>query len=145
MAQITIHNTLFVIPEPDSPCELWRSYYAQLARTTGKANARTIWLLTWQQNGSTACTTNPTFNKWLEKNSLDVTNASTRAIADLSDIGGNILGFGKNMTRIVSSGIPIVLGSIALIILILLINAARKSDVNDLAALHPFSKAFTSH
>ena len=141
MAQIRIGKKTFLIPEEGSPCDLWKSYYDQLRKEVGKDNAKTIWLITWGQNGSTSCTTNSDFNKWLKKHDMDVSNASTRAIADLSSIGGNILGFGKNMTKILSIGTPILLGGAALVILVLLINTARKGDVSDLAALHPAGRA----
>ncbi|MFY0689150.1 MAG: hypothetical protein JXQ90_18415 [Cyclobacteriaceae bacterium] len=141
MAQITIKNKTFIIPESDSPCDLWKSYFTQLKSEMGQENARTIWLVTWGERGAISCTTNPAFNKWLGKEGINVSNAGTRAIADLSSIGSNILGFSKNMTRMISIGAPILLGGISLAILLVLINTAKKSDITDVAALHPVGKA----
>ncbi len=135
--QLSIGNQTFIIPDTESPCDAWRVYYDQLKRSVGKTNAQTIWLLTWGQNGSISCTTNADFNDWLKKQGLEVSSATTRLIADLSGIGGNVLGLGKNLTKAMAIGTPILLGGVTLVILILLINMARKGDLRDLAMLHP--------
>ena len=107
----------------------------------GKSNARNIWLITWDASPATFCATNPGFNKWLKKSGIDVSNAATRAVADLSAISGNILGFGKGMTKVIEVGGPILLGGVALVALILFINTAKKRDATDLAMLHPAGRA----
>ncbi len=141
MRQINVGNSTYFIPGKGSPCELWKSYYEDLRKSVGRDNAKTIWLVTWSEVGAVSCTTNADFNKWLKRHDMDVSNASTRAIADLSGIGGNLLGLGKNMTKIVSVGAPILLGGTTLLILILLINTFRNKDISDLAMLTPTGRA----
>ncbi len=137
MVQITVGKKTFVVPGPDSPCDLWKTYYQQLRDAVGKKHAQTIWLITWGENGATGCTTNAGFNQWLKKEGLEVSNAATRTIADLSAIQGSFLGMGKNLAKFLSIGIPLLLGSVTMVIIVLLINTARKGDMTDLAALHP--------
>ena len=132
---IKIGNKTFVIPEPDSPCDLWRGYFDKLKTEVGTDNARTIWLVTWQANGSGSCTTNAAFNKWLTKNRLDVSSAATRAVADISGIGSNILGFGKGLTKTLSIAIPLTLAGVLAAILYILFNTAKKSDAVDVAMM----------
>jgi len=139
--QLKIKNKTFVVPESGDSCELWRTYFTKLKKEVGTENAKTLWLITWGQNGSASCTTNPAFNKFLKRNEIDVSSAGTRAIADISSIGGNILGLGKNLTKILSIGVPVALGAILLVILIILFNSARKADVKDLAVLNPATRA----
>ena len=117
MSQIKVCNKVWEIPESNSACEQWRIYFSKLKSEFGQENARMIWLITWQTNGSTSCTTNAGFNDWLKKNNIDVSSASTRAIADMSQIGSNILGFGKNITGMLQVALPATLG-IGLIIVL---------------------------
>lgn len=141
MAEITIGKKVFFIPEPGSPCDLWKAYFKKLKSEVGAENAKMLWLVTWGKNGSASCTTNPDFNRWLKKNRIDVSNAATRAVADVSAIGENILGFGKNMTKVLSFGVPILLGGVTIVILIVLFNTAKKADLSDVAALTPAGRA----
>ena len=141
MATITVKNEVFHIPDSNSPCDLWRTYFTKLKSKMGKENAKTIWLMTWGAHSPEFCTTNADFNKWLKRNDIDVSNAATRAIADLSKIGGNILGLGKNMTKIVSVGAPILLGVVTIAITIIVINSSKKMTVADLVAAHPGGRA----
>lgn len=137
MAEITIDNKVFLIPESGSPCDLWRAYFDQLKKEVGVKNARRIWLLTWSKNGSSSCTTSAEFNRWLSKNEIDVSTAASRAIADLSQIGGNVLGLGKNITRMITIGVPVALGTVGLIVLVILLNTAKKTDATAVATLTP--------
>lgn len=141
MPQISVGNKSFYIPDEDSPCELWRAYFVKLKKEVGRNNARIIWLLTWEENGSISCTTNNEFNQWLKKNDIDVSNAATRAVADVSAIGGNILGLGKNLSKVLSIGIPVVLGAVVVLILVLLFKSSKKMELQDLAALSPAGRA----
>ncbi|WP_430409248.1 hypothetical protein [Kordia sp.] len=138
--QIQVENQLFLVPEAEDTCDFWTSYYSQLKKKLGKQNAKMIWLVTWKSNGSTFCTTSPTFNKWLKANDLDVSNMATRTIADLSEIGGNILGFGKNMTKILSIGIPILLIVVLIGIVMVLRNSTKNATIKDLAMLTPVGR-----
>lgn len=141
MANIQIGNRHFFIPEKDSPCDIWKTYFQQLQKAVGKENARLIWLVTWAENGSASCTTKPKFNKWLKKQELDVSNAATRTVADISQIGQNFLGLGKRLTSILSIGIPIALAGILAVVLIILINTAKKADLATIGKLaNPSSK-----
>lgn len=135
--QVTIDNRIFLVPEADDPCDFWTSYFAKLRREIGRENAKMIWLITWKTNGSTACTTSPGFNKWLKKNNLDVSNMATRTIADLSEIGGNLFGLGKSLTKVLSIGVPVILGVVLVGIIILLKNSSKNADVSDIAMLTP--------
>jgi hypothetical protein len=107
--EVNVDNRIFLVPEADDPCDFWTSYFAKLKSEIGQENAKMIWLITWKSNGSASCTTSPNFNKWLNQNNLDVSNMATRTIADLSEIGGDIFGLGKNLTKILSIGVPVIL------------------------------------
>ncbi|EDP96537.1 hypothetical protein U8527_10505 [Kordia algicida OT-1] len=139
--QIQVEDQVFLIPEAEDTCDFWTSYYRQLKKKLGKHNAKMIWLVTWKSNGSTFCSTSPTFNKWLKTNDLNVSNMATRTIADLSGIGGSILGFGKNMTKILSLGIPILLIVVLIGIVIMLRNSTKNATIKDLAMLTPAGQA----
>ena len=135
--QVNLDNRIFLIPEVDDPCDFWTSYFGKLKSELGKENAKMIWLITWKTNGSATCTTSPNFNKWLQKNNLDVSNMATRTISDLSEIGGNLFGLGKNLTKILSIGVPVISGIVLVGIIVLLRNSTKNTDVTDLAMLTP--------
>ena len=135
--QVNIDNRIFLVPEADDPCDFWTSYFTKLKSELGQENAKMIWLITWKSNGSASCTTSPKFNKWLNQNNLDVSNMATRTIADLSEIGGNIFGLGKNLTKILSIGVPVILAVVLVGVIVLLKNSAKNADVSDLAMLTP--------
>jgi len=135
--QINVDNRIFLVPEADDPCDFWTSYFAKLKSEIGQENAKMIWLITWKSNGSASCTTSPNFNKWLNQNNLDVSNMATRTIADLSEIGGNIFGLGKYLTKILSIGVPVILAVVLVGVIVLLKNSAKNADVSDLAMLTP--------
>ena len=141
MAEIRIGKKVFFVPEQGSPCDLWKAYFKKLKSEVGAENAKMLWLVTWDKNGSTSCTTSPDFNKWLKRNEIDVSSAATRIVADVSAIGGNILGLSKNMTKLLSFGLPILLGGVTLVILVILFNTAKKADLSDVAALTPAGRA----
>ena len=135
--QINIENHIFLVPEADDPCDFWTSYFTKLKSELGQENAKMIWLITWKSNGSSSCTTSPNFNKWLHKNNLDVSNMATRTIADISEIGGNIFGLGKNLTKILSIGVPVILAVVLVGIIVLLRNTSKNADLSDVAMLTP--------
>lgn len=137
MTSLTLEQKTYLIPDTDSPCDLWKAYFQQLSKAVGKKQAKSLWLVTWADRGSASCTTSADFNDWLQKNEMDVSSASTRAIADLSAIGGHFLGLGKNVSKVLSIGTPMLLGGVALAVILLVLNTARKAEVSDLAALHP--------
>lgn len=139
--EIEVKRRKFLIPESGDPCDMWRAYFTKLKKEVGHENAKMLWLITWSQNGSVSCTTNADFNKFLKRNAIDVSSAGTRAVADISAIGGNILGLGKNLTKVLSIGIPIALVSVLVVILIILFNTAKKTDASDVAMLHPAGRA----
>ena len=75
-----------IIPEKSSECSEWISYFKKLEEKFGAENAKTIWLKTWQVNGSTAaCTSRPDFNAFFKKQDIDVTNIATSAVASAAD------------------------------------------------------------
>jgi len=138
---IKIEEGHFLLPESNDPCSLWISYYQKLVKEVGKNNARMLWLITWKSNGAISCATNPTFNRWLLKNELDISNMATRTIADLSEIGGNVLGMGKNLTKILSIGIPVVLAVILVSVIVIIRNSSKNVDLEDLAMLTPAGRS----
>ena len=138
--QVEVHNRSFLIPEAADPCDFWTSYFKKLKHEVGQENAKMLWLLTWKSNGSTVCTTSPNFNKWMLKNDLDVSTMATRSIADISEIGGNIFGLGKSLTKVLSIGIPIVLVVMLITILVMLRNTTKNADITDLAQLTPVGR-----
>lgn len=129
MAEINIADKTILIPESGSECEHWKLYFDQLRSALGKDNARTIWLVTWGKNSSDLCTTDADFNRWLSRNGIDVSNAATSAIADVSKIGSNLLGLGKNLTKMLSIGIPIASGILLLVIIYVIIRKARTANL----------------
>lgn len=139
--EINIQNKSFLVPESSDPCELWVGYFNSLKAALGTSNARTIWLVTWKTNGSSSCTTNGDFNKWLQKNRIDVSSAATRAIADASEIGSNFMGLGKNLSKVASIAVPVTLTFLLAIIAVILWNTAKKVDATDLASLTPMGRS----
>lgn len=135
--EIEVGKKSFFIPEANDPCDLWRSYFLKLKKETGYENAKMLWLITWSKNGAVSCTVNSEFNQFLKKHQIDVSSASTRAMADISAIGSNFLGMGKNLTKLFSFGLPLTLGLVLVAILIVLFNTAKDADASDLAMLHP--------
>ncbi|MEL7425990.1 MAG: hypothetical protein AAFN81_23560 [Bacteroidota bacterium] len=121
----TIH-----LPNSDSPCEMWKGYFDHLSKVVGKENAKLIWLLTWQENGSVSCTTNVDFNRWLKRHDIDVSSASTRAVADISKVGQNVLGLGKRLTGLLSIGLPIALAVALVILLMVLYYSGKDKDIS---------------
>lgn len=137
MRTLKVENTTLYVPDSSSPCETWKTYFAQLKGAVGKSNARTLWLFTWDQAGDTGCTTSSDFNRWLKANGLDVSNAATRALADVSGLGEHMLGLGKNLTKVVSLGVPVLLAIIVLVVGITLVRVGKNADLGDLAMLTP--------
>ena len=134
---IEFENKPLLIPQANDPCDLWISYFKQLEKLLGGTNAKMIWLITWKSNASVSCTTSPVFNKWLKKQKLDVSNIASQSIADLSEIGSNLFGLGKQLSKILSIGIPIVLAVVLISIIVILRNTTKNTDVTDLTALTP--------
>ncbi len=140
---IQLKNKKFLIPQQNDPCELWRTYFTQLKKAVGKENAKMIWLVTWSKNGNSSCTTGADFNRFLKQNQIDVSSAATRAVADVSAMGSNVLGLGKALTKMLSIGIPIALAAILVVILVVLFKTAKKAEVSDIVNLTPMGKAAT--
>ncbi|TGV03637.1 hypothetical protein [Flavivirga rizhaonensis] len=138
--QVEVDNRSFLIPEATDPCDFWTSYFKELKREVDQDNAKMLWLLTWKSTGSATCTTSPNFNKWMLKNNLDVSNMATRSIADISEIGGNLFGLGKNLTKVLFIGIPIVLVVVLIVFLVMLRNTTKNADITDLTQLTPIGR-----
>lgn len=127
-----------IIPEKSSECSEWISYFKKLEGKFGAENAKTIWLKTWQVNGSVAsCTTRPDFNAFFKKQDIDVTNLVTSAVASAADLGGSILGLGKGMTKVLTYGVPIALGLVLIAIVYAFVRISKNVTPNDLAVLTP--------
>lgn len=126
-----------IIPDQSSECTVWTVYFDKLESKFGSDNARMIWLKTWSVYGSTSCTTNPTFLRFTQKHNIDVSNAATRAVADISQIGTNILGLGKGVTKALAVGIPVVMVSVIGIVLYFLFKTARTLEPKDLVSMTP--------
>ena len=127
-----------LIPEKSSECSEWISYYKKLQEKFGSENAKTIWLKTWQVNGSvTACTSKPDFNAFFKKQDIDVSNMATSAIAGVADLGGSLLGLGKGVTKVLTYGVPIVLTVVIAAILYAIVKVAQNTSASDLASLTP--------
>lgn len=138
---IQLKNKTFLIPQQNDPCELWRTYFTQLKKAVGKENAKMIWLVTWSKNGNSSCTTASGFNRFLKQNQIDVSSAATRAVADVANMGSNVLGLGKTLTKMLSVGIPVALAAILIVILVVLFKTAKKAEISDIANLTPIGKA----
>jgi hypothetical protein len=117
MAQLEFRKKSWEIPDSDTPCESWTIYYDQLEKEFGKQRARQAWLITWEQNGSTSCTTNAKFNRWLKRKDIDVSSAATRLLASGSEMVTNVVGMGANLTTVLKYGVPVALvGVIAIVV-----------------------------
>ena len=139
---IHLANDTFIIPAKQSPCTAWQHYYDQLKKEFGKQFAASAWLMSWQKNGSQLCTTDAAFNKWLASIKIDVSNTATRAIADISDIGSNILGTGKSLSAVVAALPKILLfGGVSLLLLFMYLIFSsiknQKLGISDIAGMHP--------
>ena len=133
-----------IIPEKSSECSEWISYFKKLEEKFGAENAKTIWLKTWQVNGSTAaCTSRPDFNAFFKKQDIDVTNKATSASASAADLGGSILGLGKGITKVLTYGLPIVITAGIAAFLYAVIKVSKNTSASDLAALTPQGKVST--
>lgn len=130
-----------IIPDSGAECAEWISYYSKLQDKFGELNARTIWLKTWQVNGSTSCTTKPDFNAFLKKHKIDVSNAATAAVAGIADIGGDILGMGKGLTKVLLYGGPVVLLAIIGTVLYAIVKVSKNASPSDVANLVPQGRA----
>jgi len=126
-----------IVPESASQCSEWMAYFNKLKEHFGEGNARIIWLKTWQVNGSTSCTSKGDFNTFLKKHQIDVSNAATAAIAGISDLGGDLLGLGKNVSKIIAYGAPILLVAVLATVLYSITRISKNSSVSDLALLTP--------
>ncbi|GGG36111.1 hypothetical protein GCM10011344_41250 [Dokdonia pacifica] len=138
---LTVNTYSFVIPEKDDPCDLWIGYFDALKKAVGSAHAKTLWLITWKKTGAVSCTSRPAFNTWMDAKGLDVSNIATRTLSDLSEIQANFFGLGKNLTKTIAIGIPVLL--IALIIGILVIGkkAVDSTEIEDIKMLTPVGRA----
>ncbi len=133
-----------IVPEKSSECSEWISYFKKLEEKFGAENAKTIWLKTWQVNGSTAaCTSRPDFNAFFKKQDIDVTNIATSALASAADLGGSILGLGKGITKVLTYGLPIVITAGIAAFLYAVIKVSKNTSASDLAALTPQGKVST--
>ena len=131
-----------IIPEKSSECSEWISYFKKLDEKFGSENAKTIWLKTWQVNGSvTACTTRPDFNTFFKKQDIDVTNLATSALASAADLGGSILGLGKGITKVLTYGVPVVLTAVIAAILYAIVKVSQNTTPADIASLTPQGRA----
>lgn len=131
-----------IIPEKSSECSEWISYYKKLDSKFGAENAKTIWLKTWQVNGSTAsCTTRPDFNAFFKKHDIDVTNLATSAVASVADMGGSLMGLGKGITKMLVYGVPIVLTVVIGAIVYSVVRVAKNATPSDIASLTPQGRA----
>ena len=127
-----------IIPEKSSECSEWISYFKKLEEKFGAENAKTIWLRTWQVNGSTvSCTSRPDFNAFFKKQDINVTNLATSSIANVADLGGSIMGLGKNITKVLTYGVPIVLTAVIATILYATIKVSQNTTASDVAVLTP--------
>lgn len=131
-----------IIPEKSSECSEWISYYKRLEKKFGAENAKTIWLKTWQVNGSVAsCTTRPDFNAFFKKHDIDVTNMATAAVASVADMGGSLMGLGKTFTKMLVYGVPIVITLVVGAVVYAVVKVAGNATPKDVASLTPQGRA----
>ncbi len=141
MAQaIQAYGKQFLIPESSDPCPIWIGYYKHLRKEVGTAHAKVLWLITWKSNGSVSCLSDPNFSNWLKRHNLNVSNIASKTIADLSEISGNFLGLGKQFSKVIAVGIPVLTVTILLGMIWIVKNSAKKLDLEDLAAITPVGR-----
>ena len=133
-----------IVPEKSSECSEWISYFKKLELKFGSENAKTIWLKTWQVNGSVAsCTTRPDFNAFFKKQNIDVTNLMTSAVASAADLGGSLMGLGKGITKVLTYGVPIVMTAVIGAVLYAVVRMSRNTSVSEVANLTPEGRALS--
>jgi hypothetical protein len=130
-----------LIPESGSPCDTWKVYFTKLKKKCGADTARNIWLYTWSVNGSTSCTTNEGFNKFLKQHEIDVSTSATRVVADMGSIGENIMGSFKTMSKIVPVVAGITMIAVLGTVLFILFRTAKEVKPTDIVALVPQGRA----
>lgn len=131
-----------IVPEKSSECSEWISYFKKLEEKFGSENAKTIWLKTWQVNGSVAsCTTRPDFNTFFKKHDIDVTNLATAAVASAADLGGSLMGLGKGITKVLTYGVPAILTVIIGVVLYSIVRVAKNATPAEIASLTPEGRA----
>jgi len=140
MNSIKVNNITVLIPEKDSPCDTWKSYYDQLRKLFGKSNAKGIWLMTWSKRGAVSCTTNPAFNKWLHGIDINVSNAATKTLSDFNEMRSNIFGFGKTLTKVLAVGIPVTLMVVLFAIIFSLYKSSQNMEATDLLNSTPIGR-----
>ena len=141
MAQLEFRNTVWEVPESSSLCASWKIYFNQLKAEFGKQNARQIWLLTWEQNGSNTCTTDAEFNQWLQQNDIDVSNAATRAIASGGKLVNNVLGLGASLTSFMRVVVPVALLLVLGLVAFGAYRSAKTGKLPGIANLTPVGRA----
>ena len=144
MSSIKIHNTTIIIPDKQSPCDLWKRYFLELKQHFGTAHAKSLWLLTWASNGAASCTTSAGFNQWLAKYDIDVSTMATKTIADLGAVKDQLFGLSKGITKVLTIGIPVVLIAVLIGIVLAIYNSAKNASLSDVAALTPQGRAVTA-
>ena len=141
MNPITVGQRTYYVPDEDSPCDAWKQYFSQLKEAAGTSNARMLWLLTWQNAGDAGCTSRPEFIQWLQRHELDVSSASSRAVAEFSSLGSSVLGLSKGLTTTLTWVVPILLGGVTLAIVMTLISVGRKATLGDVLMATPAGRA----
>ena len=141
MSSIKVDNITVLIPESDSPCDVWKTYYEQLRKLFGTSNAKSVWLLTWSKRGAISCTTNPAFNKWLAGIGIDVSNIATKTLSDFNAMRSDLFGLGKTLTKVLAIGIPVVLVVVLVAIVFSLYKSSQTADVNTLLNISPVGRA----
>ena len=140
MKPIRVINQTLLVPESGSPCEAWKTYFDQLKSMVGTDYARQLWLYTWDFEGASACTSDPHFSKWLLKHDLDVTNVATRALADFSEVGSNVLGLGKTLTGMTRYAVPALLILTLLLVVYLVPKLSKSESLSQMAMLTPYGR-----
>jgi len=126
-----------MIPDSNSNCAAWKIYYKNLDKRFSRNRSNEIFLLTWQYNGSTSCTTDADFNEYFAKKGMNLPGALAGALASYKKTAGGMFNTLANVTTFTLYAIPIIAGGALLIILYYLFNLAKKGDPNTLLAITP--------
>lgn len=129
------------IPDQNSLCQEWRTYFDNLKVKYGTKNARESWLYTWNQKGNSSCTKSKDFNQWAEDNDISVADGFDRAVAGVSGIGQNVINGIGTITGIAPKVATVVAITGLGIGLYFLFRAAKEIKPSDAIQMLPAGKA----
>ena len=138
---VKVDDISVVIPTSNSPKGQWITYYKNLEKNFSKNDAKEIFLITWQYEGAFSHTTDPEFNDFFAKKGINLPNATGLLIAGSRSAAGGVADLVSSAFNIGKYAVPIITGSVLLIVLYFLFNVAKKGNISDVAMALPQGRA----